>query len=93
MASRAAWWAPAPPKFTAESCEWSEDEEEWFPAKGKEPGTGKVREKSAGGKPSKDYSRRGKGAGGQQVKGALRKLACTVTAGSTRQFGGKFWGE
>ena len=28
-----AWWAPAPPKFSADSWEWSEDEEEWLCAR------------------------------------------------------------
>ena len=52
VSPRVAWWAPAPPKFTAESWEWSEDEEEWLPAKGKELRTGKVKEKAAGGSPT-----------------------------------------
>ena len=27
-----AWWAPHPQKFSVDSLEWSEDEEDWLPA-------------------------------------------------------------
>ena len=67
---------PRPPKFTAESWEWSEDEEEWFPAKGKESGTGREREKSAGRSPVRTTPGEGRGQGGSRWR-ALPEIGRT----------------
>ena len=43
------WWAPAPPQFTPDSLEWSEDDDDWFPSKGETVGKSKGAGRTAGG--------------------------------------------
>ena len=53
-----AWWAPAPPQFTPDSLVWSEDEEDWLPAKGEVRGKGKGVGRTQGVRPIRSYSKK-----------------------------------
>ena len=77
-----AWWATAPPQFTPDSLEWSEDDEEWLPVSGKSQGKSKGVGRTPGVRPIRSYSRKDREHKGKSDSSRVETPAHTVTAES-----------
>ena len=86
-----AWWAPAPPQFTPDSLAWSEDEEEWVPAKGVVRGKGKEVGRVQGARPIRSYSKKDREATGERDRGKGGTPAHTATSESASYE--RLWGS